>query len=74
MIQVCDNRESMFMFGSLSQGDVFEYNGTYAIKIDEVTRGSKYYNAVDLQSGDLRYFDRYTEISQCKKVKLDIIE
>ena len=62
------------MFGSLNQGDVFEYNGIYAIKIDEVTRGSKYYNAVDLQSGDLRYFDRYTEISQCKKVKLDIIE
>ena len=75
MIEICDNRESAYKFASLDRGDVFECNGTYAMKIDEVTIGSiSRYNAVDLQSGDLRFFDRYADVTECKEVRLEIDE
>ena len=74
MIEICDNRENAYGFGCLNRGDVFERSGTYAIKIDEVTIGSNHYNAVDLQNGDLLFFDRYTEVTECKTVRLEIDE
>lgn len=75
MIEIFDNRENAYKFASLDRGDVFECNGTYAIKIDEVTIGSiSRYNAVDLQSGELRFFDRYADVTECKEVRLEIDE
>ena len=75
MVEICDNRESNGRFGILVRGDVFECKGTYAMKIEEVTLGSiGHYNAVDLQSGELRYFDHYSEVTECKEVRLEIEE
>ena len=74
MIEICDNRESAYRFGALNRGDVFDHNGAYAMKIDDVTIGSNHYNAVDLQNGDLLFFDRYANVTECKTVRLEIDE
>ena len=74
MIEIYDNRENAYKFVNLVRGDVFECNGTYAMKIDDVTICSNHYNAVDLQNGDLLLFDRYTDVTECKDVRLEINE
>ena len=53
---------------------MFDHNGAYTMKIDDVTIGSNHYNAVDLQNGDLLFFDRYANVTECKTVRLEIDE
>ena len=72
MIEIYDNRNNGGRFSWVEVGEVFECEGLYCIKINEsVCNGAKF-NAVDLQTGEVRYFNDYQNVTECKNVQLEI--
>ena len=76
MIEICDNRDNGYQFKHLNYGDVFDYQGTYAIKIPDIKCGLEMtiYNAVDLQTGKPLSIMLNTYVTECKEVRLEIDE
>ena len=72
MIEICDNRETNCNVKYLDNGTVFECQGLYCMRIEEGIANNAKFNAVDLQSGELRYFDYYDKAVECKCVRLEI--
>lgn len=72
MIEIYDNRNGTGRFGWVEEGEVFETDGVYCIKINEsVCNGAKF-NAVDLQNGELKYFSSSQSVTECRNVQLTI--
>ena len=72
MIEICDNRDTSCNVRYLENGTVFESQGLYCMRIEEGIANNAKFNAVDLQSGELKYFDYYQSAVECKNVRLEI--
>lgn len=72
MIEICDNRDNSCNVRYLDNGAVFECQGLYCMRIEEGIANNAKFNAVDLQSGELKYFDGYATAVECKCVRLEI--
>ena len=72
MIEICDNRDTSCNVKYLDNGTVFECQGLYCMRIEEGIANNAKFNAVDLQTGELKYFDYYANAVECKCVRLEI--
>lgn len=72
MIEICDNRETSCNVRHLDKGTVFESQGLYCMRIDEGIANNARFNAIDLQTGELKYFDYYSNAVECRNVRLEI--
>lgn len=72
MIEIYDNREKGCNVKYLDNGTVFECQGVYCIKVGEGIANNAKFNAVDLQTGEFRYFDYHQNVEVCRDVRLEI--
>ena len=72
MIEIYDNREKGCNVKYLENGTVFESQGLYCMRIEEGIANNAKFNAVDLQTGELKYFDYYSNAVECRNVRLEI--